>query len=287
MPFVRWMASAPPKWWRNGWPRERPGSVAEAELLSQLGCLLKPRTPLAELFRRFPATEGWGGHYLEPDLSVHGVLPNDAALFVEYDGYWRHREMEGVSADRRKNAALLAYAPPGSLVVRISHTASGYREGSVLWIAVGQWRSGDQKSIWKALKVVLVELITKFHGKLRPDVAKRLQTHADKDFMPVPLGAEKFVRSAAVVAGGSTPEEISDFWASHGLDVASQELGKPHMYKPHIAVEKHLRPCFRWLISLGLTKSEIERVLSTFPQVLSCRIEQNLKPTVSGCWTWV
>ena len=211
LPSVRWMSSAPPKWWRNGWPRERPGSVAEAELLSQLGSLLKPRTPLAELFRRFPAPEGWGGNYLEPDLSVHGVLQNNAALFVEYDGYWRHGEVEGVLADGKKNAALLAYAPPGSLVIRVSHTARSCREGSVLWIAVGQWRSGDQKSIWKALKAILGELTSEFHAALRPEVAKRLQTHADKYFMAMPLGAEKFVRSVAMVAGGSTIEAISDF----------------------------------------------------------------------------
>ena len=81
--------------------------MAEAELLSQLAVALKPRTRIGELFRRFPAPEGWGGNYLDPDLAVHGVLTRkDAALFVEYDGFWRHSEEERLSIDRKKNAAL-------------------------------------------------------------------------------------------------------------------------------------------------------------------------------------
>ena len=83
MSLGRWMASAP-VWWAKGWPRERVDSLAEAELLSQLAVALKPRTKIGELFRRFPAPDGWGGKYLDPDLAVHGVLKKkDAALFVE------------------------------------------------------------------------------------------------------------------------------------------------------------------------------------------------------------
>ena len=36
-------------------------SVAEAELLMQLAALTVPeKTPIAEMFRNFPAPEGWG-----------------------------------------------------------------------------------------------------------------------------------------------------------------------------------------------------------------------------------
>ncbi|CAK9089868.1 Phosphoribosylaminoimidazole-succinocarboxamide synthase (SAICAR synthetase) [Durusdinium trenchii] len=44
---------------RPRWPRGRVGSLAEAELLSQLAVLLMPRTDIWELFRSFPATEGF------------------------------------------------------------------------------------------------------------------------------------------------------------------------------------------------------------------------------------
>ena len=133
------MASTAPEWWRKGWPRERVDSMAEAELLSQLAVALKPRTKIGELFRRFPAPEGWGGKYLDPDLAVHGVLrKKDAALFVEYDGFWRHSEDERLSTDHRKNAALLSTAPPGSHVVRIGHWGCKPLESAphVLWISV-------------------------------------------------------------------------------------------------------------------------------------------------------
>ena len=113
--------------------------MAEAELLSQLAVALKPRTKIGELFRRFPAPEGWGGKYLDPELAVFGVLKKkDAALFVEYDGFWRHSDDERLSTDHRKNAALLSTAPPGSHVVRIGHWGCKPLESAphVLWISV-------------------------------------------------------------------------------------------------------------------------------------------------------
>ena len=145
-------ASVPPAWWRKGFARKRVGSVAEAELLSQLAVLLMPNDPIEELFRSFPSPEGWGGHYLEPDLAACGVLKDEnAALFLEYDGYWRHGEKEGVERDEAKSAALLAYAPPGSRVVRISHTESTRLKGNVLWAQVGRWQAGDVQSLTRAL----------------------------------------------------------------------------------------------------------------------------------------
>ena len=83
----------PPSWWKAGRPRRRPGSLAESELLSHLAVLLLPEEPIGELFRDFPAekSEGWGRNTLSPDLAVHGAFESEeAALFLEYDGYYRH-----------------------------------------------------------------------------------------------------------------------------------------------------------------------------------------------------
>ena len=63
-----------PAWWRKGWPRGRADSMAEAELLSELAALLMPRTEVGVLFRSFPATEGWGGHSLQPIWQPMGFL---------------------------------------------------------------------------------------------------------------------------------------------------------------------------------------------------------------------
>ena len=107
---------SPPRWWKAGHPRRRPGSLAEAELLSHLAVLLLPEEPVAELFREFPVvrSDGWGRNTLSPDLAVYGALESEeAALFVEYDGYYRHLKPTGIAADIRKNTALLDLVPAG------------------------------------------------------------------------------------------------------------------------------------------------------------------------------
>ena len=192
---IRPVSSGQPDWWKRGWPRDRVGSMAEAELLSQLALLLRPRVPIAEMFRRFPAPEGWGGHYLDPDLAVYGVLrKKDAALFVEYDGYWRHGEEEGILKDERKNVALLANAPQGSWVVRLSHTRAGSQGGNVLWISVSPWRQGEQKALGRVLQGSLRVLLTELQGCFRPGVEKRLQMQAVKDILKMSPAARKFLR---------------------------------------------------------------------------------------------
>ena len=131
------LSTAAPAWWQRGWPRQRIGSVAEVQLLAPLAEVLMPHLEIAEAFRSFPSPKGWGGNYLEPDLAAYGVLKDEnAGLFVEYDGYWRHGEREGLKMDQQKNEALLLFAPKGSCVVRISHTIGMPLQDNVLWIKV-------------------------------------------------------------------------------------------------------------------------------------------------------
>ena len=248
------MASTAPEWWRKGWPRERVDSLAEAELLSQLAVALKPRTRIGELFRRFPAPEGWGGNYLDPDLAVHGVLTRkDAALFVEYDGFWRHSEEACLSIDRKKNAALLSHAPLGSLIVRIGHWECKPldTELQVLWIAVDRWNSGDQKSISKVLKCVFLEILAEFGECLDPRVAKRLQKLAGMDFMPAPARSQEFVNEAAAAAGGTTREELLDILTSHGFSCSSVEILMKNSHLLRLSSEMQLKPGLKYFSALG------------------------------------
>ena len=314
----RWMASQP-AWWKKGWPRERVDSMAEAELLSQLAVMLKPRTQIRELFRRFPAPEGWGGNYLDPDLSVYGVLrKRNAALFVEYDGYWRHSEKEGLAADYRKNVALLSYAPPGSRIVRIGHWDSKPhdQEANVLWITVDQWSFGSQKSISKVLRCVLLQILAEFGGHLHPSVAKRLQKLAEREQVPASARSLEFMRAAATTAGGSSKEELlisllrcglkrsdAELLADKsyllrlssenqvkpvvccllGLGLSSTELMKVAILCPKIlklSAEKKLKPAMKWFLDLGLTKNQVAKAVATHPPILWLSIKQNLKPTV-------
>ena len=117
--------STPPTWWLQGRPRNIFQSRAEVELLSQLAALLMPDVPIAEAFRDFSVKKchEWGSSRLSPDLTAYGVLKaTDAALFIEYDGYYRHMEPLGLARDVRKTSALLKLAPKGSVVVRIIAT---------------------------------------------------------------------------------------------------------------------------------------------------------------------
>ena len=279
----RWMASAAPEWWRKGWPRARVDSMAEAELLSQLAVALKPRTKIGELFRRFPAPEGWGGKYLDPDLAVHGVLKRkDAALFVEYDGFWRHSEGEGLSIDRRKNAALLSHAPLGSLIVRIGHWECKPldTELQVRWIAVDRWNSGDQKSMSKVLKCIFLEILAEFGERLDLSVAKRLQKLAGMDFRPASARSQEFVNEAAAAAGGSTREELFEILTSHGFSGSSVEslMKTPHLLR--LSSETQLKPCLKYLFGLGLSETEITKAAVRYPEILGLSVEGKLKPTV-------
>ena len=281
MSLARWMAS-PPVWWAKGWPRERVDSLAEAELLSQLAVVLKPRTKIGELFRRFPAPEGWGGKYLDPDLSVHGVLKRNGALFVEYDGYWRHSEAERLSTDLRKNAALLSYAPASSRIVRIGHWERNPTEAHprILWITVDQWSAGSQKSISKILKTILLQILTEFGGCLQPHVSVRLQKLAQMEFMPASTGARDFCTAAAAAAGRCTKEELFDVLTSHGFACSSIKLLTENSHLLKFSSERQIRPGVNLLFNLGLSDHQVAKALSLSPQILGLSIENNLQPTV-------
>ena len=167
---------------------------------------------LQELFRSFPSPKGWAGHYLEPDLAAYGVLKDrQAALFVEYDGYWRHGEKEGIDRDGLKNAALLAYAPPGSHVLRISHTVSKPFDGKVLWICVGTWRQGDHKSLSKTLEHVLAGTIDGFEQVLHQKFLMPGRLRMQKDCIRISNSSQRIVNAALSMQSGSTSEEISAF----------------------------------------------------------------------------
>ena len=277
------MASTAPEWWRKGWPRERVDSMAEAELLSQLAVALRPRTKIGELFRRFPAPEGWGGKYLDPDLAVHGVLKRkDAALFVEYDGFWRHSKDERLSIDHKKNTALLSHAPLGSRIVRIGHWEHKPLKSQphVLWILVDRWNSGDQKSISKVLKCIFLEILAELGECLDPSVAKRLQKLAGMDFRPASARSQEFVNEAAAMAGGTTTEELFNILSSHGLSGSRTQLLANNSHLLRLSSERQLKPSLRYLFSLGLSESKITEAVVRYPKILGLSVEHKLKPAV-------
>ena len=283
---ARWISTSyVPSWWQQGWPQEHLDSVAEGELLAPLADLLMPQMPIREFFRSFPAPEDWGGGSLQPDLAAHGVLrKKDAALFVEYDGYYLHGEKAGVARDKAKNDALLAFAPEGSLVIRISHTTKRALRGNVLWMKVDPWRQGDRKTLSKILTIILQKVMNAVGKLWRPDVLRRMQQAMQLDMFPISARALDFAHEARVRGCGNTTAEISDFLVDTGFSIQDADLmlGAGLSGK---CIKETLQPRIHWLTCLGLTKGQVAKAVAAFPPLLGCSIEQNLQPTVQWLLT--
>ena len=279
--FSRLAPRSPPLWWQQGWPRQRAGSVAEAEFLAPLGELLMPGMPIGDMFRNFKSPAGWGGNYLEPDLTAFGLLKEkDAALFVEYDGYYRHATREGMKKDLLKNAALLDFAPPGSFVVRIGHQGRSQLNESVLWVRVKPWRRGDRLSLMKALKNTLEETVPRLKHALCPSVQSCLEAHLAKKASHVTSqSVQDFCKAAIDEGKGNTTDEI----VSH-LNAEGFAHGDVHRLQRAVgggvSIKRTLQPRLQWLLDLGLTKGQVAKALATHPPILGYSIERNLNPTI-------
>ena len=257
--------------------------MAEAELLAPLGELLMPSIPVGEMFRSFKAPSGWGKSYVEPDLTAYGVLKDQkAALFVEYDGYWRHATKEGMEKDFLKNSALLEFAPAGSFVIRIGHTGRGQLDGHVLCLSVNTWRPGDQTSLAQVLKNVLEQIVPRLQTVLHPSVCRCLERHLQKErSIVISQSSQEFREATAVVLGkGSTAEEIWTFLHTEGFQPEDIHKMEKHACMGRVSIPKTLQPLLQFLFDLGLTKTQVAKSVATHPPILGCSIDQNLQPTV-------
>ena len=280
--FSRLAPRSPPLWWQQGWPRKGVGSVAEAELLAPLGELLMPSVPVGEMFRSFKSPAGWGGSYLEPDLTAYGLFKDkNAALFVEYDGYYRHATKEGMEKDLQKNVALLAFAPADSFVLRIGHTGRCQLDGQVLRVCVNTWRRGDRLSLTRALKTALEEMVRALQPALHSSAHRCLEAHVQKQQpMVISRSAEEFCEAAVVLGRGNTAEEIANFLKAKGFRPTDIRRMQQQALVKGVSIEQTLHPLLQWLFDLRLTKSQVAKVVAKSPQLLGLSIEQNLTPSV-------
>ena len=278
---------SPPSWWKAGHPRRRPGSVAETELLSHLAVLLRPDERIEELFRDFPAkqSEKWGRNTLSPDLAVYGAFQaKEAALFVEYDGHYRHLMPPGMAADIRKTEALLDFAPAGSYVLRIAHANRGLEASSGMGeVVIQSWRTGSEASLLKALRQILQFFLTQHGSELQPGLMSKLQSFMDKPASTSLVAAAEF---AEKVAG----QRESDFDPANlqeclqiQLDMAPSHAAELVRKCPTLSrynIQDTLKPVMQQLEAWGLAKAQAAKVIARFPRVLGCGIDEHLKPTV-------
>lgn len=114
-------------------------------------------------------------------MSAYGLFKDEnAALFVEYDGYSDHLTPAGIARDVRKNAALLDFAPAGSFVVRIGRTGRRELNGQVLWVSIN-WGGNDDESLTAALESTLEQMVPQLRQALRPDVWTSLNAKVKKN----------------------------------------------------------------------------------------------------------
>ena len=284
----RRLCSVPPLWWREGRPRTVHRSYAEVELLSRLAELLMPQYPIGECFRDFPVepSDAWGSRWLCPDIAAFGVLKEEhAAVFVEYDGYYRHSEPQGRQRDDRKTEALLRYAPAGSHVFRIGHVGRGLRAGDASTEAtVDVWRAGCSSSLKTALHQATRTFVTSLEGGLQYEVRERLQALQGSQPQPRFHKAGKFVCEAVLTRDVETKKAnvIAVLEGELQLSVAAikaLENRFPSIWG--ISIESKLKPTVAWLEHVGLSRQQVATVVAGFPSVLGCSIEGNLKPTVA------
>ena len=260
------LVRGPPGWWKAGHPRRRPGSLAEAELLSHLAVLLLPEEPIA-------------------DLAVYGALQSEeAALYVEYDGYYRHLEPGGIAADSRKNTALLALAPAGSYVLRIAHAHRGLELSRGMGeVVVNSWQPGHDPSLVKALLQVAEFLLKGLGTALHPDRKTRLQNFVDDPGWSSRQAAVEFTEELAAQRDGDfDPTHLHEFLQMQ-LGVSISEAEALVSNCPALArcdIDHKLYPIMQLLEVSGLKKSQVAKVIARCPQVLGYSIEENLKPTV-------
>ncbi|CAE7575596.1 unnamed protein product, partial [Symbiodinium sp. CCMP2456] len=274
-------SSTPPAWWLKGRPRKVFGSRAEVELLSQLAVLLMPDVPIGEVFRDFPyePSEEWGSSRLCPDFAAYGVLKaTDAALFIEYDGYYRHMEPRGLAGDIRKTNALLQFAPVGSVVVRIGHKERTWKD-TFMQVRVDCWHLDHAPSLHSTLKQLLASLLQCCGNQMECRLASRL--HA---FPPQIDGGATTFALEAEVAGMSNKSglEVQEFLRDE-IQMTTAQIAKAIARFPKLpdySIDANLKPTVEWIKGLGLSQSQVAKVILVHPQVLGLSIEANLKPTV-------
>ena len=266
-------AHVPPAWWQGGWPRQSVGSAEEVELLSPLAAMLMPKTRVGELFRNFPSPNA--EEDLEPSLTAYGIMKDPkAALFIHYDG--RHGKRGGLNDDFRKQ--LLAYGPPGSYILHISHTKSRRLEDMVLSIKAGAWHPGDEASLSHVLTGICTKVSLALGDVMCPEVLEHLHS---KKVSQNTSDLHDF-RKFCVACRGTTvnQESLEHRLFAEGFSPASIEcmLNRAHLSGKF--VEAKLESRMQRLSNLGQSQSQIREAIATSFPVLGDTLQKNVKPTL-------
>ena len=266
-------AHVPPAWWQGGWRRQCFGSAEEVELLSSLAAILMPNTPVGDLFRSFPSSDGQGD--LEPTMTAYGVMKDpNVALFVLYDG--KHGKRESINHAFRKR--LLAYGPPGSHILHISHKESRPLEDMVLSIQLGVWHPGDEASLSLVLDDIRTQVSIGLKQVLCPGVLKQLDSQKGSFLM---LNMHD-LRNVTVALRDATvnEESLEHRFFSKGFSPASTNRMLKSAHLIGRCVEAKLASRIQCLLDLNQSHAQIREAIATSSPALGDTLQQDLKPTV-------
>ena len=164
-------------------------------------------------------------------------------------------------------------------MVRISHTESIRLNNNVLWVQVGQWRTGDAKSLTGSFLEVLHHVHLVLGDVLCPRLQQRFKQHGIGAAMILAERAVSFTEKVVAAMGRNTSQEVSKYLDAEGF--CPSEADKVLVAIPRgICIEQRLQPYLCYLSSLGLSKPQVANAAARSPHLLDCRIERNLKPAV-------
>ena len=247
-----------------------------------------PGEPIGELFRDFPVepSDSWGSRWLCPDITAFGVLKDeDAALFVEYDGYPRHYDEQGLEADQRKTEALLDYAPPGSGLLRIGHAARDFRWNlNSREVVIDTWSACHERTLMHVVRQVTQALLGSWGSLLRKDTCAHLRRFVGTEASPDLHQASKFTSEAVLTSDIETKKTNVMAFLDQELKLSKTVLralvGKREGIWG-INIEGNLKPKVAWLENVGLSRVQVAKVVAGFPAMLGLSLDGNLKPTVA------
>ena len=279
----------PPAWWQGGWPQQSTRSDVPVELFSKLAAVLMPEAFAGEVFRSFPLPGARGATNetrFYPVLSAYGALMDpSAALFILHD---RHAKSKDPNREFQI-ASLLAYGPPGSHVLLISHNECSSLKDKSFCVKVDTWSQGDKMMLSKVLNNLLAQILLQCGHILSPDVLACMQSERQTKSPMVPMimskEGDEFTKLSAILTNVMTFDKISSHLAAEGFGRVRIDRILKSVRLSGLSTEMMLQSRIHQLLDMGQTKSEIVEVIAATS--ISPNLDRWLGQNLHGTTQWL
>eukprot|EP00439_Symbiodinium_sp_Y106_P039627 s8097_g4.t2 len=219
------------------------------------------------------AVDARGGHRRMLPGLPRGALPSLGVTLVVP----RRR-----AGDERKTKALIDYAPPGSCVLRIGHTARDLkRTKNSREVVVDTWSAGQERTLMHVGRQVAQAILGNWGNILGNDVYEHLCNFVETDSAPDLHQASKFASEAVRTSDIETRKTRVIAFLEKDLKFSKKGIQALARKFPRIWGISVMKPTVAWLEDVGLSRQQVTKVVAGFPSVLGYSIDGNLKPTVA------